>query len=61
MTRYAKAITAACGVAAMVLSTGVLEENLEVWINAALAIATAAGVYSVPNKPAAPAEKFLHG
>lgn len=46
-----KTIVAACGVAAMVVSTGVLEENAEIWVNAALAIATALGVYATPNKP----------
>ena len=51
MKRVRKALVAACGVAAMVVSTGVLEENAEVWLNAALALATAAGVYVVPNKP----------
>ena len=52
MARIRKFGVAAAGVAAMVVSTGVLEENAEVWVNAALALATAAGVYAAPNKPA---------
>ena len=33
----------------MVVSTKVLEEDVEVWLNAALAVATAFGVYQVKN------------
>jgi hypothetical protein len=47
--RARKFLVSACGVAAMVVSTGVLEENAEIWVNALLAVATAAGVYSVKN------------
>lgn len=52
MKRYSKAIAAVLGTAAMVVSAGVLEENTEIVVNAVLAIATALGVYSVPNRPA---------
>jgi hypothetical protein len=52
--RARKFVVAAAGVAAMVVTTGVLEENIEIWVNAALALATAAGVYSAKNdRPAA--------
>jgi hypothetical protein len=54
VSKYKKAIAAACGVAAMVVATGVLGEQEEVWVNAALGIATALGVYAVPNRPATP-------
>ncbi len=51
--RVRKALVASCGAAAMVVSTGVLEENVEVVVNALLAIATVAGVYGTKNAPAA--------
>lgn len=54
MRRVRKALVAACGAAAMVVSTGVLEENVEVVVNALLAIATVAGVYSAKNAPSGP-------
>jgi hypothetical protein len=54
MARVRKFLVAALGTAAMVVSTGVLEENAEVWVNAALALATALGVYSAKNSPAQP-------
>lgn len=47
--RARKFLVSALGVAAMVVSTGVLEENAEIVVNALLAIATAAGVYVAPN------------
>ena len=47
--RARKFLVAAAGVAAMVVTTGVLEENVEIWVNAALAVLTAAGVYSAKN------------
>jgi len=49
---YAKArkfLVSASGAAAMVVSTGVLHGSAETWVNAALAVATAAGVYQVKN------------
>ena len=45
-------LVALVGGAALVVSTGVLEEDAEVWVNALLALATAAGVYAAPNAPA---------
>ena len=54
MERIRKFLVAALGVIAMVVTTGVLEEDVEIWLNAVLAIATAAGVYVVPNRPTAP-------
>ena len=57
--RAKKFIVAAVGVAAMVVSTGVLEEDVEVWVNAALAIATAAGVYAAPNRTSKPHDDTL--
>lgn len=52
MKRYAKAITAACGLAATLLATGVLDGTAEAVVAGLLAAATTAGVYTVPNKPA---------
>ncbi len=52
MARLRKFVVAALGTAAMVVSTGVLEEDVEVWVTAALAVATALGVYSAKNGPA---------
>lgn len=49
MARVRKFLVAALGTAAMVVSTGVLEEDVEVWVNAALAVGTALGVYGVKN------------
>lgn len=45
-----KFLVAAAGVAAMVVATGVLEEDVEIWVNAALGVLTALGVYAAPNK-----------
>lgn len=51
--RARKFLVAAAGVLAMAVSTGVLEENVEIWVNAALAVLTAVGVYAAPNKQSA--------
>ncbi len=45
-----KFLVSAAGVAAMVVATGALEEDVELWVNAALAVLTAAGVYQVRNQ-----------
>lgn len=50
VARARKFLTAAAGVLAMVVATGVLEEELEVWVNAVLAVLTALGVYGVRNE-----------
>lgn len=50
--RYAKAITAACGLAATLVAAGVLDDRTEAIVTGLLGIATAYGVYAVPNKPA---------
>ncbi len=54
MSRFRKAIVAALGLAATLVSAGVLDDQAEAIVSGLLALATAAGVYSVPNKPAAP-------
>lgn len=51
--RAKKAVVAACGAAAMLVSTGLLEEHQELWVNALLGLATAAGVYTARNETAA--------
>lgn len=50
--RARKLIVGACGLAAQVVSTGILEENAEIVVNSLLAIATAYGIWRVPNAPA---------
>ena len=50
--RARKFLVAAAGVAAMVVATGALEEDIEIWVNAALGVLTALGVYAAPNKRA---------
>ncbi len=47
--RARKFLVSAAGVAAMVVATGALEEDVELWVNAALAVLTAAGVYTTKN------------
>lgn len=51
MKRYAKAITAACGLAATLVAAGVLDDRAEAIVTALLAVATTAGVYQVRNEP----------
>lgn len=51
ITRYAKAITAAIGAAATVVTA--LNVHAA-WVPVLLAAATALGVYATPNKPARP-------
>lgn len=52
MKRYAKAITAACGLAATLLAAGALDGTAEAIVSGLLAVATTAGVYQVKNQPA---------
>ena len=49
-----KAVTAASGAAAMLVSVGLLSGTAEKWTTGVLAALTAALVYAVPNKAAAP-------
>lgn len=49
VARVRKFLVAALGTAGMVVATGVLEDDVEVWVNAALAVGTALGVYGVKN------------
>ncbi len=49
VARARKFLVSAAGVAAMVVATGALEEDVELWVNTALAVLTAAGVYSAKN------------
>lgn len=53
LAKYSKAITAAIGAAATVATA--LNVNTS-WISVAIAVATALGVYVVPNKGAKPAK-----
>lgn len=55
MSKYRKAIAAACGVAATLVANGALHGNAEAIVSGLLAVATVAGVYSVPNVPNVPA------
>jgi hypothetical protein len=54
MKRYRKALTAACGIGATLLSAGLLDGVAEAVVSGLLGVATAAGVYQLPNAPAAP-------
>lgn len=58
--RAKKALVAAVGVVAMVATTKGLEEDAEVWVNAILAVATAFGVYQVPNKQGVAERNIWH-
>ena len=51
MDRYRKTIAAVVGVVAQLVATGVLDDPELKWASALIAVATAAGVYSVPNDP----------
>jgi len=48
-----KAIVAALGLAATLVAAGVLDDQAEAIVTGLLAVATAAGVYAVPNQPPA--------
>jgi hypothetical protein len=54
MKRYRKAIVAVLGLAATLVSAGVLDHTAEAIVDGILAAATALGVYAVPNEPAPP-------
>jgi hypothetical protein len=49
MKRIRKALVAACGLAATLVAAGVLDDTTEAIVTGLLAVATAAGVYAVPN------------
>lgn len=52
MARIRKALVAILGLAATLVAAGVLDDNTEAIVTGILAVATAAGVYAVPNKVA---------
>lgn len=54
MKRIRKAVVAVLGLAATLVAAGVLDDQMEAIVTGLLALATAAGVYSVPNEPARP-------
>lgn len=51
--RIRKAIAAALGLAATLVAAGMLDDRAETIVTGVLALATAAGVYAVPNERAA--------
>jgi hypothetical protein len=51
MQRYNKAITAVLGMAATLVAAGVLDDVTEAIVTGILGVATALGVWAVPNKP----------
>lgn len=51
LAQIRKAVVAVVGVAAQVAAAGVLPEAWKPWGAVVLAVATAAGVYAVPNQP----------
>jgi hypothetical protein len=48
-----KAIVAVLGVAATAVANGLITGTAVKWVSVAIAVATALGVYAVPNKPPA--------
>lgn len=50
IARYRKFATALAGAAATAVSQGLIDGNAAKWVGIALGLATAAGVYAVPNK-----------
>lgn len=62
IARYRKAAVAVAGVLGQVLAAGVLPPTWQPWAAVALALATALGVYQVPNAPQrAPLSPWIHG
>lgn len=57
MARIRKALVAILGLAATLVAAGVLDDNTEAIVTGILAVATAAGVYVVPNKPDSSAQR----
>jgi hypothetical protein len=49
--RARKFLVGAVGLAAQVLASGVLDGDAQLWVQAAIAVAFAAGIYQVPNAP----------
>lgn len=49
--RYRKFIAAAVGFVAVLISNGVLADDVATWVNAVIAGLTALGVYATPNAP----------
>jgi putative intracellular protease/amidase len=54
MARVRKFVVAVCGMAATLVAAGVLDDTAETVVTGLLGIATALGVYVVPNGPAQP-------
>ena len=52
MARIRKALVAVLGLAATLVAAGVLDDKTEAIVTSLLGIATAYGVYRIPNKPA---------
>lgn len=48
--RARKAVTAACGMAATLAAAGVLDDQAETVVTALLGVATAYGVWRIPNQ-----------
>ena len=53
IAKYRKFVTAAVGCVALVVSYNLVSGSAQSWLVAILAVATALGVYAVPNKPTA--------
>jgi hypothetical protein len=53
LARYRKAITAGAGVLATALSLGLIHGTAYTVVQAIISVATAAGVYAIPNRAAA--------
>lgn len=57
MAHIRKFLVAACGMAATLVAAGVLDDTTEAIVTGLLGVATAAGVYVVPNQPAPAADR----
>ena len=55
ISRYSKAVAAACGAIAIAVADGILDVNDGITI--ALAVLSAIGVYAVPNKDTTASER----
>jgi hypothetical protein len=54
MEMVRKFVVAVIGAASLAVSQGLIEGTAAKWVAIGIAVATAAGVYLVPNTPAAP-------
>lgn len=54
ISRYRKACVAGAGAIALIVSSDLVHGEAPEWLTAILSVATALGVYAVPNRPQSP-------